>query len=154
MKTNTVYDSFGHRYSISPHKILMCCTTATILLFRLPEGFPPPTGRVHSARPREIQHMPPSLGLYNSCNEPGFSGCGLLFPFVRVCVYFINFYWSIVALQRCVSAVQQSESAIRINISRYLFPLASPSLPPSLSHPSRWSQSIELISLWYAAASH
>ena len=22
----------------------------------------------------------------------------------------------------------------------YLFPLASPSLPPSLSHPSRWSQ--------------
>ena len=26
----------------------------------------------------------------------------------------------------------------------YLFPLASPSLPPSLSHPSRWSQSTEL----------
>ena len=36
----------------------------------------------------------------------------------------------------------------------YLFPLASPSLPPSLSHPSRWSQSTELISLCYAAASH
>ena len=35
-----------------------------------------------------------------------------------------------------------------------LFPLASPSLPPSLSHPSRWSQSTELISLCYAAASH
>ena len=29
----------------------------------------------------------------------------------------------------------------------YLFPLVSPSLPPSLSHPSRWSQSTELISL-------
>ena len=29
-----------------------------------------------------------------------------------------------------------------------------PSLPPSLSHPSRWSQSTELISLCYAAASH
>ena len=28
----------------------------------------------------------------------------------------------------------------------YLFPLASSSLPPSLSHPSRWSQSTELIS--------
>ena len=28
----------------------------------------------------------------------------------------------------------------------YLFPPASPSLPPSLSHPSRWSQSTELIS--------
>ena len=35
----------------------------------------------------------------------------------------------------------------------YLFPLESPSLPPSLSHPSRWSQSTELISLCYAAAS-
>ena len=33
-----------------------------------------------------------------------------------------------------------------------LFPLASPSLPPSLSHPSRWSQTTELISLCYAAA--
>ena len=28
------------------------------------------------------------------------------------------------------------------------------SLPPSLYHPSRWSQSTELISLCYAAASH
>ena len=36
----------------------------------------------------------------------------------------------------------------------YLFPLVSLSLPPSLSHPSRWSQSTELISLCYAAASH
>ena len=36
----------------------------------------------------------------------------------------------------------------------YLFPLAPPSLPPSLSHPSRWSQSTELISLYYGAASH
>ena len=36
----------------------------------------------------------------------------------------------------------------------YLFPLASPFLPPSLSHPSRWSQSTELISLCYAATSH
>ena len=36
----------------------------------------------------------------------------------------------------------------------YLFPLASPSLPPSPSHPSSWSQSTQLISLCYAAASH
>ena len=36
----------------------------------------------------------------------------------------------------------------------YLLPPASPSLPPSLSHPSRWSQSTELISLCYAVASH
>ena len=36
-------------------------------------------------------------------------------------------------------------------------PISPPSfvsLPPSLSHPSRWSQSTELISLCYVAASH
>ena len=36
----------------------------------------------------------------------------------------------------------------------YLFLLASPSLLPSLSHTSRWSQSTELISLCYMVASH
>ena len=39
-----------------------------------------------------------------------------------------------------VSALQQSESAIHIHMSPHLLPLAV-SLPPSLSHPSRWSQS-------------
>ena len=29
----------------------------------------------------------------------------------------------------------------------YLFPLASPSLPPSLSHTSRWSQSTDQLSI-------
>ena len=48
-----------------------------------------------------------------------------------------------------VSALKQSESAIHIHISPYLFLLVSPSLPPSLSHPSRWSQSTKLISLYY-----
>ena len=43
---------------------------------------------------------------------------------------------------------------MHIHISPYLFPLVSPSLPPSLSHPSRWSQSTELISLCSVAASH
>ena len=38
-------------------------------------------------------------------------------------------------------------------ISPCLLPLVSPSHPP-LSHPSRWSQSTELISLCYVAASH
>ena len=47
-----------------------------------------------------------------------------------------------------VSVVQQSESAIRIDISPYPLPLEPP------SHPSRWSQSTELISLCYADASH
>ena len=35
-----------------------------------------------------------------------------------------------------------------------IFPLSSTSLPPSLSHPSRWSQSTKVISWCYAAASH
>ena len=35
-----------------------------------------------------------------------------------------------------------------------IFPPSCVSLPPSLSHPSRWSQSTELISLCDAAASH
>ena len=35
----------------------------------------------------------------------------------------------------------------------YIYPHI-PSLSPSLSHPSRWSQSTELISLCDAAASH
>ena len=39
-------------------------------------------------------------------------------------------------------------------MSPYLFPLASPCLPHSLSPPSRWSQSTKLICLCYAAASH
>ena len=43
---------------------------------------------------------------------------------------------------------------ICIHISPYLFPLLSPTLPLSLSHPSSWSQSTELISLCYATASH
>ena len=34
----------------------------------------------------------------------------------RGCVFFLNFYWSIVALQYCVSfAIQQSESVIHIS---------------------------------------
>ena len=36
----------------------------------------------------------------------------------------------------------------------HISPPSCVSLPPSLSHPSRWSQSTELISLCYAAASH
>ena len=39
----------------------------------------------------------------------------------------------------------------------YIYPISPPScasLPPSLSHPSRWSQSTELTSLCYVAASH
>ena len=44
---------------------------------------------------------------------------------------FKHFYWSIIALQWCVSfCFITSESAIHIHISPYLPPLASPSHPP------------------------
>ena len=36
----------------------------------------------------------------------------------------------------------------------HISPPSCVSLPPSLSHPSRWSQSTQLMSLCYAAASH
>ena len=70
--------------------------------------------------------------------------------------YFLNIFIGVQLLYNGVlaSALQQSESVIHIHMFPNLFPLASPSLPPSLSHPSRWSQSTELISLCYAAASH
>ena len=47
---------------------------------------------------------------------------------------------------------KQSESAVRMHITPYPFPLVSPSHPP---YPTAlWSKSTELISLCYAAASH
>ena len=73
----------------------------------------------------------------------------------QILILFLNFYWSIIALQWCASfCFIQSESVIHISISPYLFPVVSPSLASSLSHSSRWSQSTELISLCYATASH
>ena len=45
--------------------------------------------------------------------------------------FFEHLYWSIIALQWCVSfCLYQSESAIHIHTSPYLLPLASPSHPP------------------------
>ena len=66
----------------------------------------------------------------------------------------INFYWSIIALQWCVSFcfitqwISYTYTCIAISPPSYV------SLPPSLSHPSRWSQRAELISLCYVATSH
>ena len=69
-------------------------------------------------------------------------------------IYLFNhLYWSIIALQWCVSFCFITKW---ISYTYTYIPISPPScvsLPPSLSHPSRWSQSNELISLCYVAAS-
>ena len=72
------------------------------------------------------------------------------------CVHFFkkHLYWSIIALQWCVSFCFITKW---ISYAYTYIPISPPScisLPPSLYHPSRWTQSTELISLCYVAASH
>ena len=65
-----------------------------------------------------------------------------------------HLYWSIIAPQWCVSfcCITQWISYTYTHI--FMSPPSCVSLPPSLPHPSRCSQSTELISLCYVAASH
>ena len=67
--------------------------------------------------------------------------------------FFQHLHWSITALQWCVSLCFITKW---ISYTYTYIPISPPScvsLPPSLSHPSRPSQSTELISLCYVAAS-
>ena len=79
----------------------------------------------------------------------------LLFFVVLFCLYFFkHLYWSIIALQWCVSFCFITKW---ISCTYTCIPISPPScvsLPPSLSHRSMWTQSTELISPCYAAASH
>ena len=67
---------------------------------------------------------------------------------------FKHLYWSIIASQWCVSVCCITKGISYTYTYIPIFPPSCISLPPSLSHPSRWSQSTELVSLCYAAASH
>ena len=76
------------------------------------------------------------------------------FLILSLSFFFLHLYWSIIALQGCVSFCFITKW---ISYMYTYIPISPPSwasLPPSLSHPSRWSLSTELISLCYAAASH
>ena len=67
-------------------------------------------------------------------------------------IFLIDLYWSIIASQYCVSFCCAPKWISRMYTYIPTSPPSWASLPPSLSHPSRWSQSTELISLCYAAA--
>ena len=68
------------------------------------------------------------------------------------------YYFSTSLLEyNCFTIVSFCFITKRISYTYTYIPISPPScvsLPPYLSHPSRWSQSTELISLCYAAASH
>ena len=65
-----------------------------------------------------------------------------------------HLYWSIIALQCCVSFCYLTKWISYMYTNIPISPPSCVSFPPFLSHPSRSSQSTELISLCYAAASH
>ena len=69
-------------------------------------------------------------------------------------VLFFTFYESTIALQCCVCFYCITKWISYMYTYIPISPPSCVSLPPSLSHPSRWSQSTELISLCYAVASH
>ena len=77
--------------------------------------------------------------------------CILIFLFIFLTSLL---YWSVIALPCCVSFCCITKWISYMYTYIPISPPSCVSLPPSLSHPSRWSQSTELISLCYVAPSH
>ena len=68
--------------------------------------------------------------------------------------FLIDIFWSIIASQYCVSICCTTKWISHMHTYIPISPPSWASLPPSLSHLSRSSQSTELISLCSAVASH
>ena len=86
-----------------------------------------------------------------------------LMYFYTICIFTsdfscIAFFLTSLLEYNCFTVLCQFLLYNKVNqLYIYIYPDISSllvSLPPSLSHPSMWSQSTELISLCYAAASH
>ena len=73
---------------------------------------------------------------------------------IRNFFFFKHLYWSIIALQWCVSFCFITKWISYRYTYIPIYPPSCVSHPPSLFHPSRWTQNTELISLCYVADSH